>query len=197
MLYNRCRNHQTSRMAKPAKRRLKVFIAQIGFYDTVVAASSQAAALRAWGTNQNLFAGGGAHETDDTQAVEAALAKPETPLRRVVGTDNPFELEPRGLPNIPDAPKKWAEDLHPKKPPKLVPRVRKPVADRSPLDAAEAALKQVDDERKQEEADLRRRQDELDATKTSSQERYVAKRQAATAAVVEARTGYRAAGGKV
>ena len=184
-------------MAKPAKRRLKVFIAQIGFYDTVVAAPSQAAALRAWGTNQNLFAGGGARETDDIQAVEAALASPETPLRRVVGTDNPFELEPRGLPNIPDAPKKWAEDLHPKKPPKLVPRVRKPVADRSPLDAAEAALKQVDDERKQEEADLRRRQDELDATKTSSQERYVAKRQAATAAVVEARTAYRAAGGKV
>ena len=183
-------------MAKSVTRRLKVFIAQIGFYDTVVAAPSQAAALRAWGTNQNLFAGGGARVTDDVKAIEAALAHPDTPLRRVVGTDNPFELEPRGLPNIADAPKKWAEDLHPKNPPKLVPRVRKPVADRSPLDAAEAALKQVDDERKREEADLRRRQDELDEIKTSAQEQYVAKRQAATAAVVEARAAYRSAGGK-
>ena len=197
MLYNGCRLHQTVRMAKPATRRLKVFIAQIGFYDTVVAAPSQAAALRAWGTNQNLFAGGGARVTDDAKAIEAALANPETPLRRVVGTDNPFELEPRGLPNIPDAPKKWAEDLHPRKPPTLIPRVRKPVADRSPLDAAEAALKRVDDERKQEEADLRRRQAELDEIKTSAQEHYVARRQAATAAVVEARRAYRAAGGKV
>lgn len=183
-------------MAKLGTRRLKVFTAQIGFYDTVVAAPSQAAALRAWGTNQNLFAGGGARVADDAKAIEAALAMPETPLRRVVGTNNPFELEPRGLPDIPDAPKKWAEDRHPKKPPTLVPRVRKPVADRSPLDAAEAALKQVDDDRKQEEADLRRRQDELDEIKTPAQEHYVARRQAATAAVVEARTAYRAAGGK-
>ena len=131
-------------MAKPATRRLKVFIAQIGFYDTVVAAASQAAALRAWGTKQNLFAGGGARLTDDPQAVAAALASPDVPLRRVVGTDNPFELEPRGLPEVPEAPKKWAEDIHPKTPPRLVPRVRKPAADRGPLDAAEAALRQVD-----------------------------------------------------
>ena len=40
--------------------------------------------------------GGGARVTDDAEAVEAALAMPETPLRRVVGTDNPFKLEPRG-----------------------------------------------------------------------------------------------------
>jgi hypothetical protein len=36
----------------------KVFQAQFGFYDTVVAAPSQVAALRAWGIHQNLFAGG-------------------------------------------------------------------------------------------------------------------------------------------
>ena len=183
-------------MAKPVARRLKVFIAQIGFYDTVVAASSQAAALRAWGTRQNLFAGGGARVADDPKAIEAALSSPEIPLRRVVGTDNPFELKPRGLPNVPDAPKKWAEDLHPKRPPRVVPRVRRPVADRSGLDAAEVALKQVDDERKHEEAELRRRQDDLDKARMDAQERYVAARQAATAAVVAARNAFRDAGGK-
>ena len=35
--------------------KLKVSQAQFGFFDTVVAAPSQAAALRAWGVNQNLF----------------------------------------------------------------------------------------------------------------------------------------------
>ena len=50
-------------MANAAGRRLKVFQAQFGFYDTVVAASSQAAALRAWGIHQTLFANGEATET--------------------------------------------------------------------------------------------------------------------------------------
>ena len=94
-------------MAKAAGQRLKVFVAQIGFYDTVVATTSQAAALKAWGTRQNLFAGGQARQIDDPQAVEAATANPEVPLRRLIGTDNPFELKPRGLPVVPDAPKKW------------------------------------------------------------------------------------------
>jgi len=41
----------------PAKRKLKVFQAQLGFYDTVVAVPGRAAALRAWGVHQDLFAG--------------------------------------------------------------------------------------------------------------------------------------------
>jgi hypothetical protein len=69
-------------MAKGARRRLKVFQAQIGFYDTVVATPSQAAALRAWGVRQDLFAAGQARIADDAQAIDAALAHPDTPLRR-------------------------------------------------------------------------------------------------------------------
>jgi hypothetical protein len=75
-----------------ASRKLKVFQAQFGFYDTVVAASSQAAALRAWGTHQNLFASGEAKVTTDEAAVAAALKHPETPLRRAVGSNDPFQL---------------------------------------------------------------------------------------------------------
>jgi len=181
-------------MAKAAARRLKVFQAQIGFYDTVVAAPNQTAALRAWGTHQNLFAGGQARITDDVDAVKAALANPEVPLRRVVGTENPFELEPRGLPKIPDAPKKSAEESHPKKPVQAAARATPP-ADRSGLDRAEAALHKVDDDRKQEEAALRRRQDELDAERGASQADYIERRKSATSALVEARQAYRKAGG--
>ena len=87
-------------------RKLKVFQAQFGFYDTVVAAPSRAAALRAWGTRQDLFASGDATETSDAAAIAAATAQPETPLRRAVGSTDPFALEPTNLPKVPDAPKK-------------------------------------------------------------------------------------------
>ena len=41
-------------------RTMKVYQAQIGFYDLIVAAPSQAAALRAWGIHLNMFADGSA-----------------------------------------------------------------------------------------------------------------------------------------
>src|SRR5712671_2378298 len=85
-------------------RHLKVFQAHHGFYDTAVAAPSRAAALKAWGSRQNLFREGVASETKDPQAVTAALAKPGVVLRRPVGTNAAFSENP-GLPQIPKAPK--------------------------------------------------------------------------------------------
>lgn len=174
-------------------RKLKVFQAQFGFFDTVVAAPSQAAALRAWGTHQNLFASGDATVATDEAAVAAALKHPETPLRRAVGSSDPFRLEPSSLPKVPDAPKRpaakpagKAKHAEPERPP----------ADRSGLDAAEAALKAVDEARKAEEADMQRQQDALDQAKADAQAAYVEHRKAATAAVVEARKAYRAEGGR-
>ena len=173
--------------------KLKVFQAQFGFYDTVVAAPSQAAALRAWGTHQNLFADGQARVTTDEAAVRAAFAHPETPLRRAVGSNDAFELEPASLPKIPDAPKRAETATSPAKSAAEAPP--KPPADRSKLDAAEAALRRLDEDRKSEEANLRRRQDELDAEIAAAQDAYVRDRKAATAAVVDARKAYRKAGG--
>lgn len=178
-----------------AGRKLKVFQAQFGFYDTVVAAPSQAAALRAWGVHQNLFADGKAQVTDDPQAVEAALAHPETPLKRAVGSSEPFALEATSLPDVPDAPKKPAGKPVAKKPTKPEP-APPPPADRSKLDAAEKALHELDERRKREEADLRREAEELEARRMSAQSAYVDARKAASSQVVVARTAYRAAGGK-
>ncbi len=181
-------------MAKVPGRRLKVFQAQFGFYDTVVAAASQAAALRAWDTRQNLFASGDAKVTTDEAAIAAATAHPEIPLRRAVGSNDPFALEPTSLPRVPDAPKQKATAKTAAEP--KPPAPTRPPADRSKLDAAEKALRALDDARKSEEADLSREQDDLDARKQAAQSAYVEGRKAATATVVEARKTYRAAGGR-
>jgi type IV secretory pathway VirB10-like protein len=166
-------------------RKLKVFQAQFGFYDTVVAAPSQAAALRAWGVNQNLFASGQAKATTDKAAITAATANPETPLRRAVGSSDPFELQPSSLPKIPDAPKNPDSKSGAKSKP--APPAKPP---------AEKALRDLDEARKSEEADLRREEDALQARMTDAQAAYVSARKKATSKVVDARTVYRKAGGK-
>lgn len=62
--------------------KLKVFVTSDGLADYVVAASSRPKALAAWEAHQDLFANGAAHETDDPELMEAALATPGEVLRR-------------------------------------------------------------------------------------------------------------------
>lgn len=175
-----------------AGRKLKVFQAQFGFYDTVVAAQSQAAALRAWGVNQNLFASGEATVTTDEAAVAAATAHPEIPLRRAVGSSDTFALKPTSLPNVPHAPKKAVVKVVSKAQSAVPPR---PVADRSMLDAAEKALGALDEIRKREDAEFWREAEDLEARRATAKSAYVEARKAATSKVVDARTAYRNAGG--
>jgi type IV secretory pathway VirB10-like protein len=179
-------------MANAPGRRLKVFQAQFGFHDSVVAATSQAAALRAWGTRQNLFAEGQATVTDDPQAVEAARDHPGIPLRRAVGSNAPFALEPTGLPHLPDAPRRPRQKSEAPPPP----APERAPADRARLTAAETALQKIDAARKRQEAAMRRREEALERQAADGQAAYVAARKAATAAVVTERQAYRAAGGE-
>lgn len=65
--------------------RLKVFVTSDGLTDFVVAASSRAKALAAWGSHQDLFKTGLAHETDDPALVKGATARPGEVLRRPAG----------------------------------------------------------------------------------------------------------------
>ena len=65
--------------------RLKVFVTSDGLTDYVVAASSKPKALAAWGSHQDLFKTGLAHETDDRALVKAATAQPGEVLRRPAG----------------------------------------------------------------------------------------------------------------
>ncbi len=181
-------------MAEKKAPRLKVFQARFGFYDSVVAVPSQAAALRAWETHQNLFADGQAEVTTDAAAVEAALAHPGTPLRRALGSKGAFEVEPTTLPVVPDLPKRTVAPRAAVKTKSRAPL--KPRADRSGLDAAERALRELDKARKQQENDFRKRRDDLEAEAAEAQSDYSKQRKAATAAIGAALTAYRDAGGE-
>ena len=66
--------------------RLKVFTTSDGLTDYVVAATSKAKALAAWGVRQDVFEEGLARETDDPALVKAASAKPGEVLRRPSGS---------------------------------------------------------------------------------------------------------------
>jgi fermentation-respiration switch protein FrsA (DUF1100 family) len=173
--------------------RLKVFGAQFGFYDSIVAAPSQAAALRAWDTHQNLFAEGRARPITDEVLVEAACAQPNVPLRRAVGGTGAFEVEPTSLPVVPDLPKPTRQRHAPAKA-KAAPRP-KPPADRSGLDAAERAASALDKQRQAEEVAFAKRQSDLDDAIKQARDRYREQRAKLRAAVAAAREAYRAAGG--
>jgi hypothetical protein len=66
--------------------RLKVFVTSDGLTDYVVAVSSKAKALAAWGSHQDLFKSGLAHEAREPALVDAALAQPGEVLRRPAGS---------------------------------------------------------------------------------------------------------------
>lgn len=66
--------------------KLKVFVTSDGLTDYVVATSSRPKALAAWGSHQDLFKIGLAHETDEAALVKAATAQPGEVLRRPAGT---------------------------------------------------------------------------------------------------------------
>lgn len=197
-------------------RKLKVFQAHFGFYDTIVAAPSQAAALRAWGVHRNVFADGHAKLTTDEAAVAAATAQPEMVLKRPVGSDGPFEFEATLLPELPDLPPKKATRSTAKPAAKETRNATKPATketrstakpaakkapppprpDRSLLSKAEAALRAVDERRRAEEAALGERQAALDAEKVAAQASYVEARRAAAAQIAKALVAYRKAGGR-
>src|SRR5438067_8896483 len=126
--------------------RLKTFQAHLGFFDTVVAAPSQKAALEAWGSRQNLFHDGTASVATDPQAIKAALQKPGVVLKRLAGSDGEFVEQPPLSGNLPRthqkkrAAAKPAKPATPEKPPKPVRTTAKPAPDRSKIEAAERAL---------------------------------------------------------
>ena len=72
-------------------RRLKVFVTSDGLTDYIVAATSKAKALAAWGLRQDVFKEGRAGETDDAALVKAATARPGEVLRRAAGTRGKLE----------------------------------------------------------------------------------------------------------
>jgi len=128
--------------------RLKVFQAHLGFFDTVVAAPSQKAALAAWGSRQNLFHEGAARVATDPDAIKAALEKPGIVLKRMAGSKAGFVEEPP-LP-------------HPGRAPRVKPQPKtKPKPDRRKIERAEQALAELTRRREEMRAEFTAREKSL------------------------------------
>lgn len=176
--------------------RLKVYQASFGFRDSVVAAPNQKAALQAWGARQNLFAEGLARVVDDPEASKAALAHPGVPLSRPVGSAGAFALESNELPKVPSAPGSQTKGSAPAPSKAARAAPPKPVADRTPLDAAEAALRQIEDRRRAVEDDFHARLQKLEQARAAALGDVEARAAAAREKVESARRAYRDAGGR-
>ncbi|HEX4505564.1 MAG TPA: hypothetical protein VH722_07520 [Alphaproteobacteria bacterium] len=173
-------------MPAARKSRLKVFQAPFGFYESVLAVPSKAAALRTWGSHQDLFAYGFAKPATDERAIAAALAHPGVPLVRAVGSHDPFAVKAHGLPNMPKA----------EKTARRAARKTKPPPDRSHLDRAEKSLSRLEHAFGRDAAELARQVDALRARQDSLRRAYTEDKKAAQAELTAARTAYRKAGGR-
>ena len=130
--------------------RLKVFVTSDGLTDYVVAASSKPKALAAWGSHQDLFKTGLAHETDDPELVKAATAKPGEVLRRAAsGLPGALGEIAKLKPAKRRAPPRAAAPAEPPGPSKAVlKRIGELERKLASLDAEEAAARRKLDQRR-------------------------------------------------
>ena len=149
------------------KSKLKVYRTPIGFHDAFVAATSQKAALAAWGSDADLFARGIAEVVADEELAREPLANPGKVIRRLRGTT---EEQLAALPKIEAKPKGAAEKPatenrappSPKKPPPP-----KPKPDRAPVDEARRAIEEAYARYEDARARLAARQAELEEERRS------------------------------
>ena len=92
-----------------AMTKLKTFTTEQGFFELAVAASSRAAALRAWGMKHDLFAQGLARQSSEKSAMRATLAQPGTVLRRPLGSKGEFRTDSE-LPKVKNVPPKKRQE---------------------------------------------------------------------------------------
>jgi hypothetical protein len=88
-------------------RKLKVYRTPIGFHDAYVAATSQKEALKAWGSDVDLFARGVAEAVRDEALMRAPLDAPGTVVKRPRGTSEAF------MASLPDEPATRKRRAHP------------------------------------------------------------------------------------
>ncbi|MBA2934432.1 hypothetical protein HZF05_10010 [Sphingomonas sp. CGMCC 1.13654] len=155
-------------------RKLKVYRTPIGFHDAYVAASSQKAALEAWGSDANLFARGMAELVTDEELTREPLANPGKVVKRLRGSaEEQFAAlspnRPRRKRSAPvdgdDAPSRVNGLAKDGKPGGSAPSTRtkklakpKPWPSRGRLDKAETKLDELLRRQSEEDDDLRKRE---------------------------------------
>jgi flagellar motility protein MotE (MotC chaperone) len=127
---------------------LKVFRAHLGFYDSIIAVSSQKKAIEAWGASPAEFAHGFAAETHDTTAVEAAMRQPGVVLRRPFGSKEAFAVEP-ATPVVKALPRtKFKADADRKRRADAERRKKEEKARQTAQKALDARLQKIDEQEK-------------------------------------------------
>lgn len=178
--------------------KLKVYRTSTGFHDAYVAAPSQKAALKAWGSEHDLFARGAAEVVTDPALMKEPLDRPGEVIRRLRGTT---AEQIAALP--PDEPRRRAsgatrgesEPAPPKKAARKPVPVRKrqvrpsPPPDRAALDDIERTLADAGLRHRREakaiadqEAALARRRRKLEKEQAAEMERLERLHDRATAA---------------
>jgi hypothetical protein len=145
--------------------KLKVYRTPIGFHDAYVAAPSQKAALKAWGSDANLFARGVAELVDDPELTREPLEKPGTVIKRLRGSE---EEQLAALPPDKPASDRAADgrSRDDAAKPKSLARQKakpkpKPRPSREALDKAEQALEALLEQQASEDEALRDRERQL------------------------------------
>ena len=162
-------------------RKLKIYQTSQGFYDLAIAAPSMKAALKAWGSNNNLFHQGFAKESDDSDVIAAAMAKPGVVLRRPVGSKKAFK-EHSELPTAASL-TAGTEGEAPVR--KISPKQKTRRAKSSGTDAKAERAAAVAFEKEERKRELQRQKEEAKAAKAG--ERRKAAMEKAEAALEEAR----------
>jgi hypothetical protein len=149
--------------------RLKVFCATSGFHDSIVAAPSRPAALKAWGARTDLFSMGVAKQVTDPKIAKKALARPGEVIR----------INRSGGEEVPT--------------PKKKPRAAAKRPSRTKLTAAEERLAELDKKQQQEREATERELKALEAKRDQLDKRHAKARSAAEEKVEEARADYESA----
>ena len=164
-------------MARAQK--LKVYRTPIGFHDAYVAASSQKAALEAWGSDANLFARGVAEQVTDPALTAEPLAHPGQVIRKLRGS---AEEQLAALPPDKPAAKAKAGTARAAKP--------KPRPSRAALDEAEEALAETEEQHRAERDRLAEREAKLAEERRALEKRQADERRNLDAAVERERKAY-------
>ncbi|MBB4857903.1 type IV secretory pathway VirB10-like protein [Novosphingobium chloroacetimidivorans] len=182
-------------MARKPKK-LKVFRTAVGFRDAYVAAPSRAAALRAWGTEKDLFARGAAEEVTDAELGAEALEKPGDVVYRTRGG---LKEQVAALGKLParKAAKAATKPVSAKAAPATAaPEPAKPPIprpSRAEVEEAEAAIAQHEREQAEAEHAMQERERALAAERDAMESRLSRERKQLQGKLEAARAAYREA----
>jgi hypothetical protein len=200
--------------------KLKVYRTPIGFHDAYVAATSQKAALKAWGSDADLFARGAAEVVTDAALVETPLAHPGEVIRLPRGTAAQHlkalgraapkararkaevrEAEPekrttrapaKRLAGTADKPRRATPPPEPTPSREDKPKRVRPRPSRAALDKAEAAIRTAEERHDAALKNLAERKRALELEQRTLRERHDAEMQRLDAAVKKAGAAFRA-----